>query len=246
MDAALEKKRLEKLARVRDNQRKSRARKQDHIRELEQKVQSLQQELDRKDVQHRLAVQSLTAENQKLRHLHLTSGVPHDALEAYLRSVDNPIMAQKIAIQRMPTETCSKKQNTKCSRPCASEQNPGSAGVIPVQHPVSVASTSKENTDVKDESQDKNPDKRPEADLPSFCACAPEEGPQSLPISERVLNTTFCAIAEKLVDQYNTRGVDVTDIKMKLRQGFFRSSTEEGCRVQNQVLFQVLDEISNH
>ncbi|KAL4965844.1 bZIP transcription factor [Aspergillus stella-maris] len=246
MEDALEKKRLEKLARVRDNQRKSRARKQDHIRELEQKVLSLQQELDRKDVQHRLAVQSLTAENQKLRHLHLASGVPHDALEAYLRSVDNPVMAQKIAIQRMPTETCSRKQDTTCSRPCSGELNSCSKEVTPAQHPVSVAFTSKENTDVKNESQDGSSDKCPEADLPSFCACAPEEGPQALPISERVLNTTFCAIAEKLVDQYNTRGVDVSDIKRKLRQGFFRSSTEEGCRVQNQVLFQVLDEISNH
>ncbi|KAL4937226.1 hypothetical protein BDV06DRAFT_216050 [Aspergillus oleicola] len=244
MDTTLEKKRLEKLARVRDNQRKSRARRQDHIRELEQKVLSLQQELDRKDVQHRLAVQSLVADNQKLRNLHIASGVPHDALEAYLRSVDNPVMTQKIAIQRIPAETCSRKKDNNRSRPCASDRHPSSEEAVSAHHPVPVNATSKGNTDVK--SQVEIADRSPEVELPPFCACAPEEGLESLPISERVLNTTFCAIAEKLVDQYNTRGVDVSDIKKKLREGFFRSSSEEGCRVQNQVLFQVLDEISNH
>lgn len=82
------------------------------------------------------------------------------------------------------------------------------------------------------------------ADIPSLCACAPNEDLDSLPISARVINTTFCSIAEKLVDQYNSRGVDVSEIKQKLREGFFRSNSEEGCRVQNQILFQVLDEIS--
>ncbi|KAL4927977.1 bZIP transcription factor [Aspergillus undulatus] len=246
MDSALEKKRLDKLARVRDNQRKSRARRQDHLRELEQKVFSLQQELDRKDVEHRLAMQKLQAENQKLRNLHLASGVPSHSLEAYLQSIDNPVTAQKIAIQRLPTATRGRNDGTKCSRPCSSAGSPSSKEETPSDHSGPVTATSKGNTENKIEPHSGKAEQRTRAEISPFCACSPEEGLESLPVSERVLNTTFCAIAEKLVDQYNTRGVDVSNIKQKLREGFFRSTSEEGCRVQNQVLFQVLDEISNH
>ncbi|KAL4922658.1 hypothetical protein BDW62DRAFT_592, partial [Aspergillus aurantiobrunneus] len=245
MDTALEKKRLDKLARVRENQRKSRARRLDHVRDLEQKVLGLQQELDRRDVEHRLAVQRLEAENQKLRGLQLSSGVPPEALEAYLRSVDNPVTAQKIAIpaiQRLPVETHLRAENAKCSRPCSSVRDPGVEEPEPSDYPTG---TSKENTDPNFEPQHEEATEPHTPELPPLCAC-PGDNQESLPINERVLNTTFCAIAEKLVDQYNSRCVDVSEIKQKLRQGFFRSSSEDGCRVQNQILFQVLDEISGH
>lgn len=67
----------------------------------------------------------------------------------------------------------------------------------------------------------------------------------SFPTNEDVLNTTLCAIAEELVSQYNTRGVDLAEIQKKLWVGFTKScATGEECRVQNHILFQVLDEIS--
>ncbi|KAL4780022.1 hypothetical protein BJX76DRAFT_61806 [Aspergillus varians] len=240
---SLEKKRLDKLARVRDNQRKSRARRHDHLRDLEQKVFGLQKELDRRDVEHRLAIQRLEAENKKLRSLHFSTGVSSAALEAYLQTVDNPIMAQKIAIpaipaiHRLPAEARLQDDKSQCAQPCSSVRNeePTSS-----ENPIG---TSKGNTDRKLESNYGISDESRGPELPPFCACSEDEL-QSLPINERVLNTTFCAIAEKLVDQYNSRGVDVSEIKRKLREGFLRSSSEEGCRVQNQILFQVLDEIS--
>ncbi|KAL4756799.1 bZIP transcription factor [Aspergillus foveolatus] len=240
MTSALEKKRLDKLARVRENQRKSRARRQDHLQDLERKVLSLQQELDRRDVEHRLAVQRLEAENKRLRDLHFFLGVPPSALEEYLRMVDNPVAAQKVAIpaiRRAPSEAQSRVAEVKFEPTCSTEQSPRSESVLSQESVISACKPSAN----ENESQCK---KASAAELPPLCACSPDEGLDSLPISEHVLNTTFCAIAEKLVNQYNARGLDVSEIQQKLRKGFIRSSSDEACRVQNQVLFQVLDEIS--
>ncbi|CBF74708.1 hypothetical protein AN4100.2 [Aspergillus nidulans FGSC A4] len=138
MTSALEKKRLDKLARVRENQRKSRARRQDHLQDLERKVLSLQQELDRRDVEHRLAAQRLEAENKRLRDLHFFLGVPPNALEEYLRMVDNPVAAQKVAIpaiRRDPSEARSRVAEVKSEPSCSTEQSPRSESV-PSQEPV--------------------------------------------------------------------------------------------------------------
>jgi hypothetical protein len=80
-----------------------------------------------------------------------------------------------------------------------------------------------------------------------MCGCLSDEAPQTWPASYDILNTTLCAIAEELVKQYNTRGVDMAEIQKRLWAGFCNGvSTDEGCRVQNQILFQVLDEISDN
>ncbi|KAI9373426.1 hypothetical protein BJX61DRAFT_382799 [Aspergillus egyptiacus] len=248
---SVDKKRLDKLARVRENQRKSRARRQDHLRDLEEKVFGLQKELERKDIEHRLAIQKLEAENRRLREVLSSSGIPPDALEAHLRRVDNPVMTHKVAIpalQRPAPKTCSQSEQSQCARPCAPAPTSPATEELPSRSPERTGTTTAERTPAGPviEFQTGKPDEPREPEIPSFCACPPGEGSESLPISERVLNTTFCAIAERLIDQYNSRGVDVSEIRQKLRQGFFRDTSEEGCRVQNQILFQVLDEISGH
>lgn len=205
-------------------------------------------------------MQTLEAENRKLRDLHLASGVPAAALEAYLCSSDDSVMNRKIAIpaaQRLsvPAESRGRQQQqqqqeeeevAKCLRPCSSASNEEAGKLPPSGYPSPGTGPSKEekHMDAEIESQRGNPETSQTAEIPSLCACAPNEDMDSLPISARLINTTFCTIAEKLVDQYNSRGVDVSEIKQKLREGFFRSNSEEGCRVQNQILFQVLDEIS--
>jgi hypothetical protein len=224
---------------VRENQRKSRARRQDHLQDLERKVLSLQQELDRRDVEHRLAVQRLEAENKRLRDLHFFLGVQPNVLEEYLRMVDNPVAAQKVAIpaiRRAPSEARSRVADVKSEQICSTEQSPRSESFSSQESVIGAC---------KPSANEPQCEKARATELPPLCACSPDEGLDSLPISEHVLNTTFCAIAEKLVNQYNARGLDVSEIQQKLRKGFIRSSSEEACRVQNQVLFQVLDEISD-
>lgn len=57
------------------------------------------------------------------------------------------------------------------------------------------------------------------------------------------MNTTLCDVAQDMINQYNTQGLDLDVIKQRLWKGF-RNGDSSGCRVQNNVLFEVLDEIS--
>lgn len=78
---------------------------------------------------------------------------------------------------------------------------------------------------------------------PSICDCSTGE---DLPEGDYdLLNTTLCGMAEELINQYNTAGIDIELIRQRLWAGFKAGTRGEGCRVENQVLFQVLDEISN-
>ena len=81
---------------------------------------------------------------------------------------------------------------------------------------------------------------------PQICNCPAGQEDSNLWSSEDdVLNTTLCAIAEDLISQYNARGADMDEIRQRLWAGFRKGKPGDGCRVQNNVLFQVLDEISN-
>ncbi|KAF7588461.1 hypothetical protein BBP40_005687 [Aspergillus hancockii] len=91
-------KKLAKLARVRENQRKSRPRKQEHICVLEQKLVALQEQNHRKDVEHRLTVQRLEAENTGLKFLLSRVGLSSNTIAEYVQATGDPDMTQKIAI----------------------------------------------------------------------------------------------------------------------------------------------------
>ncbi|CAK7211863.1 hypothetical protein SBRCBS47491_001267 [Sporothrix bragantina] len=76
------------LARIRDNQRRSRARRKEYQQELEQRVRAFE-ELGVEastEVQH--AARRVAEENKKLRALLQHSGVSHSSIEAYLRTGD--------------------------------------------------------------------------------------------------------------------------------------------------------------
>ena len=80
----------------------------------------------------------------------------------------------------------------------------------------------------------------------SVCECTDEQA-DSWPANESRFGTTLCAIAGELIRQYNTLGVDPTDIQKRLKAGFRKEMAKgEGCRVSNQLLFEVLDQISGN
>jgi hypothetical protein len=58
-------------------------------------------------------------------------------------------------------------------------------------------------------------------------------------------STTLCAQAYVMISQQNFRDVDATTIRLWLYQGYRRAQREgEGCRVENGALFRLLDFIS--
>ncbi|KAI9928891.1 hypothetical protein ASPWEDRAFT_169274 [Aspergillus wentii DTO 134E9] len=250
MDADKQKK-LDRLARVRENQRKSRARRQEHTRELEQTLASCKEQVHQKDIEHRLIVQKLESENRKLRYLLSCSGLSSSTVEEYIRTVDDPAMTQKVAIPalRRSEETAKPQcQEKKCSLPCSSQKV--------AQSNVALSEEPEESAAGGAYQQLPEPVQKPLLQMSQnfqqlskeqpLCCMPDDESLDSWASDGDVLDTTLCAIAEELVGQYNTRGIDITEIQKKLKAGFSKgSATGEGCRVQNHILFQVLDEISN-
>ncbi|KAL3258778.1 hypothetical protein ABHI18_005756 [Aspergillus niger] len=236
---------LDRLARIRENQRNSRARKQQHTRELEQKLAALQEQARRKDVDHRMAVQKLEAENRKLKYLLTRSGLTSELIEHYLQ-IDEPALTEKVAIPKL--------RSTKT--PCKSQANPvclpkaRNAATSALQSNELGIPSPGQSCDLATMPSSETVQGAPDLEVPvrdqSVCGCGPGEAVESWPSNGDVLNTTLCAIADELIDQYNTRGVELSEIRRKLWAGFSKGlTTEEGCRVQNHILFQVLDEISN-
>ncbi|PLN80832.1 hypothetical protein BDW42DRAFT_105939 [Aspergillus taichungensis] len=244
MDSGDTGKKSDRLARIRENQRKSRAKKQEYVRELEQKLSVCKEEANRRDVEHRIAVQKLEAENRKLKHLLSSMGLPSTTVDEYLEMDSDLAVTQKVAIPAL------RRQEAKC-RPSGLERD----GFRPL--PSAESRTSVSSNTTPDEPHQANDGHGSGNDCKSLkdgnsrgfsqstiCGCAPSDT-DLWPSNDDVLNTTLCAIAEELIQQYNTRGLGMEEIRKKLWFGFSKGLRDDGCRVQNQVLFEVLDEISN-
>lgn len=245
-------KNADRLARVRENQRKSRARKQEYVRELEQRLAAWKEQVQHKDIEHRLAVQKLEAENRHLKTLLFSLGVSPEIVHQYTQAADQSTdVGRKVAIPAMqrPMETSSVSSShggsgTRCSSaasytPINPNDQPG-VSVVAEQLPVNAGGCAPAAPYAL-EQQSQAPGL---PDTSSLCCQTDKPQAGSNSTDDDVLNTTLCAIAEDLISQYNTRGVDMDGIQQRLcaRQG----ESTDGCRVQNHLLFQVLDEISNN
>lgn len=231
---------------MRENQRKSRARKQEHIQDLEQQLAACKKQARQKDIEYRLALQKMHAENQNLRTLLGSLGISAELIQQYVDVADQGTsVARKVAIPvvQRPTEpaapSSASHSSTLSHSPRGDQtevENP------PVAH----------GTCTLTEAQPKErrlPQKLQSPDPPLCCPPGSGQGGSITwpgASDDDVLNTTMCAIADELVNQYNTRGADIEEIRRKLWSGFRSGKSGDGCRVQNQVLFQVLDEISNN
>lgn len=269
---------LERLARVRENQRKSRARRQEYIRELEQKLTVCKDEARQRDIEHRLAVQRLELENRKLKHLLVCLGVQPPIVDEYLRSADHPASTQKVAIPALPRpdvavapvapksdenpfnsksscggrSSCGQSTSNSCSPAVSATTIAPKQLDVPLTPEAmgypsgsSCGSSDIAPTSAQHASTRGTPDSTQQHEDDLVCGCG-EETSGPWPSTDDVLNTTLCSIAADLIRQYNTQGVDMALIRQKLRVGFRKGlGSGDGCRVQNQTLFEILDEISN-
>ncbi|KAJ5656723.1 hypothetical protein N7507_008673 [Penicillium longicatenatum] len=216
MDAEDNHKNLERLARVRENQRKSRARKQEHVRELEQQLAIYKEQSQHRDIEHRLAIQKLEAENQNLKTLLGSLGVSGDLIQQYVTLAgQGTVVDRKVAIPATPRPNEEVASVSRCNKVASQRSIPPGEKLLP-----------------------------PEGSTPSLCNCPAEQADQ-WSSEQDVLNTTLCAIAEDLIFQCNARGTDIEELRRRLCSGFTKGQPGDGCRVQNNILFQVLDEISN-
>ncbi|KAJ5130893.1 uncharacterized protein N7515_006932 [Penicillium bovifimosum] len=246
-----QKKNVDRLARVRENQRKSRARKQEHVKELEQRLAAFKEQAQQKDIEHRLATQKIEAENRHLKALLGSLGVSTASIQQYLQEAEEGAnINRKVAIpaiQRAKGEDGlslatrdTRSLNLSTAIPCALKDEAKTAE-LPTASKDTCASTVAQPT-----CQPSGPTQQEEGKEkdPALCGCRDEREVPETVSDEDVLNSTLCAIAEEMISQYNTKGVDVDEIRRRIWSGFRAGANGTGCRVQNHILFQVLDDIS--
>lgn len=281
---------MDRRARVRENQRRSRARKQEYTQELEQKLARHEAAATQNDIQQRITIQQLQVENDKLRHLLYSLGAQPATVNAYLLQNDDPSVSQKVAIPRRiesrspegPSCTDNALNSLQPKQPqqdellkpqstCQASREDGSKITIIHQTPSDEESTETNRSEPVDDQPSmisppssaepatmsdvppSEPAKREESTparaspgVVPDCDCTDKDA-DSWPESETRYGTTLCADAGELIQQYNTLGVDVADIKKRLWAGCQKEvAVGEGCRVQNQLLFEVLNEISGN
>lgn len=122
------------LARIRDNQRRSRARRKEYLQELEARLRQCELQGIEASAEIQLAARRVADENKKLRMLLNQNGVGDDNIEAYLQSMASPdtIMGQGFggfgglgsgAVQVLEHLLTTKK-------PCCTDGNTGVPGPI--------------------------------------------------------------------------------------------------------------------
>jgi hypothetical protein len=71
--------------------------------------------------------------------------------------------------------------------------------------------------------------------------CPPES---LLPTSSQSdSGTTLCSVAYRLICEHNKRGIDMIEIGIRLWNGFVKDDGAAGCKVENELLFSVLEYI---
>ncbi|KAJ5155677.1 hypothetical protein N7492_008480 [Penicillium capsulatum] len=189
---------FDRLARVRENQRKSRARKQEYVRELEQRLAATQQEDRRMDIDNRIALQRMEAETWHIKNLIMSLGFSAVSVKRYLQLAEqNTVADHMVAIP--------------------------SASTIPTQEPT---------------------EQQQQCTTSPSCKSTTEQlASETRPHDQNTFNTTLCAAADELLDLHNARGIDMDELRRRICPGV--KETDLGCcRVQNHVLFHILDEIS--
>lgn len=97
--------------------------------------------------------------------------------------------------------------------------------------------TSTPSTELPSESTDISND----WSLPPFCF-VPGDLENAEPVKE--CDSTLCTVAYDMIRQQNKRGVDMIEIGIRLWNGFIKGENdEEGCKVKNDLLFSVLEDI---
>jgi hypothetical protein len=122
------------LARIRDNQRRSRARRKEYLQELEARLRQCELQGIEASAEIQLAARRVADENKKLRMLLNQNGVSDDNIEAYLQSTASPdtVMGQGFggfggvgsgAVQALEHLLTTRK-------PCCADGNTGAPGPI--------------------------------------------------------------------------------------------------------------------
>ena len=83
------------LARIRDNQRRSRARRKEYIGEIETRLQECERHGSGASYEIQVAAKKVAQENKQLRELLIRNGVNNEEIDAHLRSSSNALLCEE-------------------------------------------------------------------------------------------------------------------------------------------------------
>ncbi|KAH7384943.1 hypothetical protein BKA64DRAFT_153787 [Cadophora sp. MPI-SDFR-AT-0126] len=260
------------LIRVRNNQRRSRARRREYVAELERKIHEC--EAGGVPTRSRVLedmVRRLQDENKKLRDLLQQAGVEQDTVERHLKESGGIMPQQNVgevatsAGLQLPAwtpvvsdagvpEGTDLLQAATAPLPDFTDEMlaksflnlPGDD--IPGEDLELVFDTTQEAPAFDYPGMPLEPSPSAMCTAPS--ASIPTEPPMffcsqsSLPSTSQCdTGTTLCSEAYEMLRQHNKKGIDMIEIGIRLWNGFTKGD-ERGCKVDNKLLFSVLEYIS--
>ncbi|OQE41128.1 hypothetical protein PENCOP_c005G07031 [Penicillium coprophilum] len=234
----------EDLARIRNNQRRSRAKRLEYIRGLEEKAKKYDELIASTHSPSLSEFDKLQSENAWMRGLLATLDINFNSRKADPGNIHDsePNMASAI------TGSLASRAETHQSigNPTLSFwEEWDSSGLSPdmgLDFNIPLLSDETDNLAVL------NPlsVEPPKLAEPIFEAIQQQGTRESIEASTpSSLNTTLCSLACQWVIQCNTKGVELDVLYFQMERGFRQGNSPlEGCRVDNQVLLKVLTEIS--
>ena len=266
-----------KQERIRDNQRRSRARRQEYLADLERRLSECRITCRSADIQ-RSAFLELQIENARLRELLALAGLSDQFVEHYVSQAiaqsgqfpqeSNPAFRQlKPKISGVETAQSSNssvlpstfsRNYGQQSTSMHSMKTPYPNVNVPDGRPSSPsASGYAANTIFVPSTQDMNvaqnfdwlhrqtPPQHQSQELTGTFTC------DTFLVSSQSTalvaddSSVLCSVAKQMIDQYHIPPAEMEEVKAKLAEGFRRPPYPgAGCAVNNQTLFQVLNELS--
>jgi hypothetical protein len=229
--------------RVRNNQRRSRARRKEYIAELESKLQ--QYKCNCGGSLNNAKVEDIAMELKSLKRLLHSLGLKDEFLEAYAGAARlAPTLARDHEITMGTNDPSPSTSYSAIISPSSNYE----AGQASTQYPLE-SFTPPDVTlpwDLLRSSASPTSISEPVEVSSMFGPSENYHESNSLPLPRSEANTTtLCTTAFSLILESNRKGYSPTDLDLKLRVGYRFSATPlEGCRVDNHVLIGVLADIS--
>lgn len=246
------------LERIRNNQRRCRARQKEHIASLEDKIR--QYEGMDFETTTKQKIEELATENRSLKRLLQALGLRDEVLDAYSNAVR---IAPDISWPLLGDEYHAVSKDFSAPKPSLNGLEPHMLPTaIHEEQPQHTAGQSADVSTLKRASLDLSQTDVPLPwEFPDFHAASASSHVEQFGqvtmdalMTEAFSNavtaddvsdtTTLCSWAFSLVLKSNLKGYSAADLDFKLRAGYKHGVTPtEGCRIDNKVLLNVLAEI---
>jgi len=271
--------RTSKQARIRDNQRRSRARRQEHLQDLERRLSECH--VTCREAELRLsAFKELQLENARLRQLLEILGVNENLINTFVHQDASSSSAPALRPLKPRIELAPGLAKHSPSPKNEVTSNGHSTNLAALSPPSTISSSQptpfftmwSTNLDPSGLGPRRETPSTSPSDFPvhepfrtqpflpqfqggttyagglytgeSFC-CMVFGNKATGPLRASHENTVLCSMAKEMIDQYNIDGETFEQIKTRLAAGFAPPvHPGESCRVNNQLLFEVLNDIS--